>query len=874
MFRPFNAQAARLIALLIIGLVIHFTAANAVTPHTITIDGTNDFASDEDIGGTSGTTWYFTWDSTNLYIGLTAGDVDDNNANKWLIVYIDSDPQQVPTAGTGTQTGILYNTQQPGLPFTANYHFRWRSNNSFTSLEQYTGSWGNVTWGGSAFQSGTYFEASIPWSSLGNPDQIHLVGCMINEQPFNEYTYFMVPNTNVEGYDANFSEYYGFICRDGGTAISGLNPDNLGNYSNYVTASKGSASFATASNWVGGVVPDGNTHAYVLGSHTVSIGAEARVDSLTINNGGELQLNAQTLYIDDGNIEVKTGGTLNAGTGVVRFDGNHPGDNLEVRGSISFYDVIVDEGDVDFLANQTVTNSLTMNPGGQISMPCTYADGSTYYHQAQSPSFSRYGANGDWVAGAVGGAPGQPYHVVIRNNSAYDFGSDTMLHSCRGDFTVENGSEIVLSSASGGDLRANGNVNVHGQLFTNNRALFCAGAGKTLYTTDTVTLDYLRIQSNASYTLAGNITIDDDLEILTTGTLSAADKNITFVGPASFTPNGTFNPGTSIIIANASGGIVSINPAVSVYGMNISGGGVNIGSELTIEGYLLLYSGAFFDGSNSPTYADGSYLHYLTNYNLSNEWKPNLISGPAVPFNVVVDNNATVLINSADSYTVRGYVFVNTGSTFGHNSISGWTLNVGGWLTFFGDGDLSQGSVNFNGAQMQLIENFSGSNIAFNNLTVGPGTTLWEDIGLSDGFTVTGTLVNNGIIQAYQGLDASGGNYAMGFTGVGINISGSFAVEPLVVDRIDSNHPNAGPAEQTGKYWSISTTAPTYTADVTLPHSGLASPYVSKHLGGGVWDPARTSFDGTTVTRTGVTSFSDWTVSEPPTSQHDWSAHE
>ena len=201
------------------------TTIFATSYHTISIDGTNDFAADEDFAGTSGSTWYVTWDATNIYFATDNADVDDNDANKWVHIYIDTDPTMPATGGTGTTTGINYNNQQPGLPFTANYHFRWRTDNMFQGLEVFSGaSWGSGSIAGiNTFQSNTYVEFSIPRANLGNPDAIYFASSMINEVGGGEFTFFMFPNGNTEGNDTDYTEWYTFILDDG------LSPDDGGN---------------------------------------------------------------------------------------------------------------------------------------------------------------------------------------------------------------------------------------------------------------------------------------------------------------------------------------------------------------------------------------------------------------------------------------------------------------------------------------------------------------------------------------------------------------------------------------------------------------------------------------------------------------------
>ena len=87
----------------------------------------------------------------------------------------------------------------------------------------------------------------------------------------------------------------------------------------------------------------------------------------------------------------------------------------------------------------------------------------------------------------------------------------------------------------------------------------------------------------------------------------------------------------------------------------------------------------------------------------------------------------------------------------------------------------------------------------------------------------------------------------------------------LQVVRTDSNSPNATPELQTGRYWQITATkadnspATGYDATLVLPQTGLSDPKACRYTGAS-WDCARQSFDASTVTRAGVTGFSQWAV--------------
>ena len=203
----------------------------ATTFHTISIDGTNDFAGDETFATTSGGyTAYITWDASTLYLGYDGNDVGSGSSStKWVLFYFDTDPQMTPTSGTGTTTGQQYNTQQPGLPFSANYHLRWKTDNSYTNMGNWNGSaWdygsGSGYWTGSANNTGNYVEISVPLSDLGNPSQIYITSFMINEQDGGEWTYAGNPSDAFsDGYDPDVAHYYGFNLN------SGVAPNAAGN---------------------------------------------------------------------------------------------------------------------------------------------------------------------------------------------------------------------------------------------------------------------------------------------------------------------------------------------------------------------------------------------------------------------------------------------------------------------------------------------------------------------------------------------------------------------------------------------------------------------------------------------------------------------
>ena len=213
----------------------------ATTYHTITVDGNlSDWNLSEERFNTSSSGYYawFTWDENNLYLAYQGSDIGSGASDtKWVLVYIDTDPQIDPTQGTGTRQAQTYNTQNWTLPFTANYHLRWKTNDSYINMGRWTGSsWdygtGTGYWTGTKNRNSTdgIVEISIPRANLGNPTSIYILAYMINEQALSEWTYASWPDNSLDGGDGykssgNFSHWYGYILTLGQVPNAGSNYD-------------------------------------------------------------------------------------------------------------------------------------------------------------------------------------------------------------------------------------------------------------------------------------------------------------------------------------------------------------------------------------------------------------------------------------------------------------------------------------------------------------------------------------------------------------------------------------------------------------------------------------------------------------------------
>jgi Bacterial Ig-like domain len=179
--------------------------------HTIAIDGSLDFTSDETFSTTSTATGYvayLAWDDTYFYAGVAGADVAANDAHKWFVLYFGGTP--------GSTAGVTYNTQEPTLPFLAEYHVQWRSTNDLTKGLSYStaNGWTDAGWNlsGDVFANGQYLEVRIPLANLGSPTSLAVVASMINDTSGVEATYAGVPANAFasDGYDRDFGKYFLF----------------------------------------------------------------------------------------------------------------------------------------------------------------------------------------------------------------------------------------------------------------------------------------------------------------------------------------------------------------------------------------------------------------------------------------------------------------------------------------------------------------------------------------------------------------------------------------------------------------------------------------------------------------------------------------
>jgi hypothetical protein len=179
---------------------------------TPTIDGSVAEWPQEARFTTSASTFaYIGWDATSLYLAMTHPDVATGGPQHWALAYVGN-------GAGGTTLGVVHNSQGPTLPFEASFLVRSKLDDSYSSLQSYSGgSWMTSSplfgMGGAVrAESGTTVEIAVPLATLGVTDQLDVLVTLLYEGTGFESTYSATPATTLADgtYDPNYTKYWSF----------------------------------------------------------------------------------------------------------------------------------------------------------------------------------------------------------------------------------------------------------------------------------------------------------------------------------------------------------------------------------------------------------------------------------------------------------------------------------------------------------------------------------------------------------------------------------------------------------------------------------------------------------------------------------------
>jgi hypothetical protein len=780
----------------------------AQSNHTVSFSGSAaDFNAAEKISSAAGATdYYITFDASNLYVGAfrTSG-VFASTDN--LTIYLDTDPNSTPTAGSGTTSGQTYDGVSGTLPFSANYNVHAEQGTQEARSD--AGSWASTISGLSYNTGSTWREVTIPFSSIGNPDALYLTMWMGATNSI----YANAPGADLGGV-AN-PTVTDFI---GGFGVSSVDciPVNILNLA--ITASISNA-----------VPAAGITY----GKVTVSSGSITATNNFNIAPGGSLNVSGGSLDISG--LSISMGGAIGAGNGttvnysggtltssattslIVNGEGRFVGSPWTYEGSLR-----INRSFVPLASGGTTLGtsaSLDMRSGSSINTnSLTYSNGSTLMYNTGA----MHTASLEWLSGAVSGT-GIPSHVIIGNsvgNSVLSFGSSSAYRHANGNVEVSNATSsngLTLSSTSGGDLSLTGDFTQNGTFTHNNRSVTMSGTGAQIISgslnTSGATNNFrdLVLNNNGGSILLNSsakitATSGDVLQMLNNAPLnigSGVTLTLEGNGGAVLVSGGTrtinFNASNSSMafsgsktISSASSGTLSYTSSAA-NGSVVLSAAVNFGNLLTTIGndtYLELISGGSIL-TNAPTYASGSTLVYNTGGAITAgaEWSANSTSGSGVPSNVLVGNGNNTTLSFGTSSQFR---HANRNVTVSPSSGLTLSTNSGGDLQLRGDfiqnGTFTHNNrlVTFNGTSAQGITgslNTAGASNNFAYLAISnssSGVTINSDVLVSQTTGDVLQLLNSGPLNIASSqtltLAGAGGNIRVNGGSRSINFNASSSI--------------------------------------------------------------------------------------------------
>ncbi len=326
---------------------------------------------------------------------------------------------------------------------------------------------------------------------------------------------------------------------------------------------------------------------------------------------------------------------------------------------------------------------------------------------------------------------------------------------------------------------------------------------------------------------------------------------------------------------HTTGGVLTVTG--STFAGNVSwgyGGAISALGSLALtnntlsENYALLYNGNTGAGGALYVLANGNaFTLALTHNTFAANTAPAASGGTLYLEQANGGILTATLYNNllAKGATGRNCVYSGPTPTASHNLADDATCGAG----FTHSSSIGLGALgDYGGSTPTIPLLFNSPAIDAGNATYCPATDQrgvarddWAcDIGafevqLSDTNTVSKTI-------------SAAGPYTFGPTGVKIEVTDTGGcLTGLTVERVAGHHAYATTPLQTGAYWVITPTSCTsgFTVTLTLPASFVpaAQDKVCRYTGvAQVWDCAATTFDAArqTLTRAGVTAFSDWTV--------------
>jgi hypothetical protein len=272
-------------------------------------------------------------------------------------------------------------------------------------------------------------------------------------------------------------------------------------------------------------------------------------DVIQILNSGTLDINGQSITLNNSGGTISTNGTARTITSTIAGATLNITNNKSVSGSgtltIGANVTMVLTGGFDFGSSKTTVNgTLQLNTGGyaNTNSPIYGASSTLVYN-----SVTGYGVSNEWTGNATTAGNGIPQNVTITSSSV---NMPNATRGMAGNLTIGTGSIFALNGTVGADLNIAGNWANSGTFTPSSRLVtFNGTAAQTL--TGATTFDYLTLNNSTGLTLANAVTVNQTLS-LTSGKITLGTNNLT-VASGGLISGGS---STSYVVTNGTGKLV------------------------------------------------------------------------------------------------------------------------------------------------------------------------------------------------------------------------------------------------------------------------------------------------------------------------------
>ena len=665
-----------------------------------------------------------------------------------------------------------------------------------------------------------------------------------------------------------------------------------------------SGNWSSGATWVGGVPPVGGDVVTIASTHTVTVDVNAAAAAVTIaaNRAG-----ANGLVINSGMTLTLTGAltvtaptagtaTVNVGAGSLMAASIAIGGAGGARvGQVTVSTgTITTSGSITFSGNTAnarfvSTGASTVNVGGDLggggTLTTSGADVIDFDGSA-AQSIGAYTTYNDIVIGNTGGT------VSLAGNTTLG-----------GSLTVDPGATLLIGGVS----------------LTVGRATGISGTIQITGTPRTKRLNDLTINTGGLllFSAAENITMNGNLEVDGTGTISGTQGTWTFQSPGGGTISGTA-PSTTLTSATFTtpytvSGTWVVSGTLTVNGATLT----NNASDLT-AGTSLAGGGSLVQGANSTLHLGGAISITTLNATASGNtvdysgaaqtvrnttyWSLSLSgSGAKTMPAATLTMSGDFSMSGSASATARGALNVGSFSVLNTSALvaGAFTHTVTGDFTNAGTIATAGSTFTFNGTSDQSL--LGPIVTAFNNLVVDkPGGNLVlqgnESVNgtltLTNGQIVTGANLmtmnagaavarTNGWVNGnFSKNFAAGANVARTFE-VGdattyapvnivvatVSVAGNFIVSTTGGDHSSIAASDINPSKDVNRYWTLATSGISFTtfsstfnfAAADLDAGVNTAAFVCRRFGGGVWSGTTAGVrTGTSVQITGQSVVGDF----------------